>query len=176
MKSSTRQRNAFISLAVIALVLLVGGWFYMNAKPSKVEIVSDNDFYFEQEEPKIDINLLNPKDADSGKIKINFDSESVEIVENNTANGVSVSTIGDTISYDLSKEYFDNPTKTVASLKLDIVKQSVVNFEVDESSYLNISGVDEALERTQNLELTLGIIPAREEGSANAKTEGLGNL
>ena len=138
MKSSTKQRNVFILIAVIALVILVGGWFYMNAQPSKVEIVSDNDFYFEIEEPEVRINLSNAKYADSGQIKINYDNESIEIIENNTAEGVSVSVIGDSISYDLSKDYFNNPKTTIATLKLDVIKQNVVNFEVDENSYLNI--------------------------------------
>lgn len=176
MKSSTKQRNAFISLAVIALVILVGGWFYMNAKPSKVEIVSDNDFYFEQEEPEVRINLLNPKEAKSGKIKINFDNEALKILENETADGVSVSTIGNAISYDLSEEYFNKPTKTISNLKFDVVQQSVVDFTVDESSYLNINGKDVSLEKTEDLELTLGIIPEREESTGDTKTEGQGNL
>ncbi|MFC1600000.1 hypothetical protein ACFL3T_03170 [Patescibacteria group bacterium] len=176
MKSSTKQRNGFISLAVIALVILVGGWFYMNAQPSTVEVVSESDFYFEKDNPEVQINLLNPKEAKSGKIKVTFDNESLKILKNETADGVSVATIGDTISYDLSKEYFDSKTTTLATLKFDVVKQSIVNFEVDESSYLNIGGEDVSLEKTKDLELTLGIIPAREENKGNEKTEGLGNL
>jgi hypothetical protein len=176
MKSSTNQRNAFISLAVIALVILVGGWFYMNARPSTVEIESDNDFYFEQEDPEVKINLLNPKEAKSGKIKINYNSESLGILENETAEGVSVSVVGDAISYDLSKEYFDSKTKTLATLKFNVVKQSVVDLTVDESSYLNIKGENVSLEKTKDLELTLGIIPEREENKGNVKTEGEGTL
>jgi len=176
MKSSTNQKNAFIVVAVLALVILVGGWFYMNAQPSTVSIESDNDFYFEQEEPVVKVNLLNPKDAKSGKIKINYDNESLEILENEVPEGVSTAEIGDSISYDLSEEYFDSNSTTIATLKFDVNKQSVVDLTVDETSYLNINNEDVLLEKTENLELTLGIIPEREENTGNATTDGEGNL
>lgn len=175
MKSSTKQKNVFILIAIIALVVLVGGWYYLNTQAASVEIVSENDFYFEIETPEVSINLLNAKDASSGKVKISYNDEFLTILENNTSEGVTTSQLNDTVSYELSKEYFDSNSDTIATLKFDVAKQGVANLTVDENSTLNIKGEDVVIEKVKDLELTLGVIPVREEGNS-VDSEGLGSI
>ncbi len=174
MKSSTKQKNVFISIAVIALVVLIGGWYFLNTQPASVEIVSDNDFYFKIETPEVTINLLNAKDANSGAVKISYNNEFLTILENNTSEGVTTSQLNDTISYELSKEFLDSNEEAIATIKFDVAKQGVANLKVDDST-LNIKGEDIVIEKTKDLELVLGIIPAREEGKSTG-SEGTGSL
>lgn len=156
MKSSTNQKKSFISLAVIALVILAGGWFYMNAQPSTVEVVSDNAAYFAVDHPKVSINLLNPKDASTGEIKISFDSEVLNLLESTATEGVIVKALKNTVSFELSKEYFDSNESTVAVLEFEILKPGTSEIKVDESSF----------EKVKDLSIEVSVPPTREHGGS----------
>jgi hypothetical protein len=166
MKSSTKQRNAFISLAVIALVILVGGWFYMNAQPSTAEVVSDKASYFANDNPEVSVKLLNPKEANAGNVKISFDSEVLNLLESTASDGVTVKELKDTIGFDLSKEYFDSKNQTLAVLEFEILKPGVAEIKVDENSYLTIKGEESSFEKIEDLSIEVSIAPTREHGGS----------
>ena len=79
--NSSKTKNVFLAIVFFAIVLLGLGWLYYSSQDTSLELRTDQAAYFADDEPVLNVLLKNSKNAESGKIVVNYPSSDLEIVK-----------------------------------------------------------------------------------------------
>jgi len=172
-KSMKNQKNLQVLTAVLGLVLIVlGGWYFLTSQKTILQAVSDKTGYFVTDTEVVKIELLNPTDATSGEITVNYASDVVKIKTADNAPGVTMRELNDSLVFTLSEEYFKSNKTVVSSLTLENLQRSNVEFKFNTSTTtLNNAKGPVTIDEYKNLKLNIGIIPERSTTDNAAETE-----
>lgn len=138
MKTVNKQKNVFIGVAVLAIILIGAGWLYLQSQGTALEINTDKPAYFAIDNPELEIALKNPKKASEGEVVVNYPEDVIGILNSEVATGVNMRNMDNAVVFELSEEYFKNYTPVIAKLKLEGKERDQIDIEFDkEKSYLN---------------------------------------
>jgi hypothetical protein len=160
MKKPTRQktRNVFIGIVLLAIIIAVAAWVYLSVQKTTLSISSEKVNYFTVEEPEITVRILNPKNANSGEVAINYPEESLILEESNSPEGVSIREEAGKLYFELSSEFFENGEKNLVNLKFDATGTGVMGVTADEErSFLNTPEGELDFAQFNNAEFNIGL-------------------
>lgn len=167
------QKNLQILTAVLGLALIViGGWYFLTSQKTILQAVSDKTGYFVTDTEVVRIELLDPKDATSGEITVNYPSTLVKVKTAENAPGVTMRELNDSLVFTLSEEYFKSNKTIVSAITLENLQRSNVDLTFNTSTTtLNNAKGPVTIAEYKNLKLNIGIIPERSTTGDVSKTE-----
>lgn len=166
MKSPNKKktRNVYISIVILALVVILGGWLYLSTQKTTLEVVTDKDAYFFIDEPQVKMLLENSKNADAGEVVMLFDDSLLGLSESKLTEGVSMREVENSLIFDLSNEYFDLNNPEIANLTFEIIGREISMLEFDKTrSNLTAAGQTVEIRNFVDKEIEVGQVPDREE-------------
>jgi hypothetical protein len=158
-----KTKGLFIAIAILAILVFAGSWLYLNSQQSTIKVVSDKTAYFGTDNPQVEIILLNAKKADSGTIRVRYDNSILNLAENELSEGVSMEELQNNLIFNLSEDYFNNKSNSVAKLTFSYAGNAgTAEIKVDENeSFLNIKGEEMPIAKAENASFEIGQAPAR---------------
>lgn len=162
-RKSNKTAYTFLSIAVLAIVVLAGGWYFLKSQSTVVKIESDQPAYFTVDHPTVEVKILNPKDATSGEIGVKFEQNILKLTDTQTSEGVTLRTLENEYVFELSEEYFASKNNTVATLKFENAQRGIMDFEINKelTSLSNPKGKMEI--SFEDLSIEVGVAPDRAE-------------
>lgn len=161
-KKSNKTTYTFLGIAVLAVVVLAGGWYYLQSQETEIKVVPDSSTYFTIDKPVVEVKLLNPKDANSGEIGLKFKEDVIKVAETEVADGVTLRKLDDEYVFELADTYFSSNSDTVATLNFENVSFGTVDFEIDEELTSLNNSEDELNFKYENVSVGVGIAPERD--------------
>jgi hypothetical protein len=176
MKKPTRQktRNVFIGIVILAVLTGVAAWVYISVQSTTLAVTSDKPAYFTNDEPRVEIRVLNPKNATSGEVVINYPADNLMLEETETPENVSMRETEGTLYFEISPGFFANGDKTVANLTFSVLNtgEVIINADTDDSFLETPEGRLE-FKRYDFSEFDIGLTEDIEEGEEyNAESGG----
>lgn len=160
MKKQKKQKTRNIFMGVILLAILIGvvAWIYLSLKATTLVISSDKPAYFTIDKPEITISLLNPKNANSGEIVVEYPEDNIFLEEYDLQEGVFMREVGVKLYFELSPEFFESKTENIGNLKFSVLNTGSVEIRADEnSSFLDSrEGIIE-FQRFDNANFAIGL-------------------
>jgi len=154
-------------LVVLLLLIVIGGWYFLSLQKPVFIISTDKPAYFTTDRPVVEIKLFNAKNADSGRIDLEYDKSILKITERNVTGlgvGVQVREIDNKLIFELSKDYLSLSDKnpTIAKLTFEPITNGIVEFKLDKlTASLTSNNQNLILDELKNVEITVGIVPER---------------
>ncbi len=162
-KKSNKTTYTFLGIAILAVVILVGGWYYIQSQKTEIKVVYDSSTYFTIDKPVIELKLLNKKEANSGEIGLKFSENVIKVTDTEIADGVTLRKLDDEYVFELDDSYFSSNNDTVATLKFENVSFGTVKFEIDED-ITSLKNDERTIEtQYENLSINVGAAPDREQ-------------
>jgi len=134
MKKQNQTNKILFIVAIVAAVILIGGWLYLSLQKPVLEIVTDKPAYFTVDKPMIEIRLINPKNADSGEVSFTYDKEILKLANSENTQGVTMRELDNKIIFELNKEYFDSKNTVISKLIFESHDTGVVPFTFDKAN------------------------------------------
>lgn len=166
MKKTKRQktRNIFLSVVLLSIVIAVTAWFYISIQQTTLSIEANKVNYFAIEQPEITVKILNPKNATSGEIVIDYPEENLIFQEADFSKGVSMREIEGELYFELSPEFFENDEKNIGTMKFDISDTGIININAnEEKSFLDTPEGKLEFKQFDNSSFNIGLPKESEE-------------
>lgn len=162
-KKSNKTAYTFFAIAMLAIVVLAAGWFYIQSQNTTFKVESDKPAYFTVDKPVIKVKLLNKKDAISGEVGVKFTEDVLKVTDSQTSEGVTLRKLDDEYVFELGDTYFSSNTEVIATLTFESIQPGRVDFELDEelSTLSNPEGFMNIEFESTSVEV--GMAPDREE-------------
>lgn len=171
-----KTRNVFIGIVLLAIIIAAAAWVYISVQSTTLVIKSDKIAYFTSDEPEVEVKILNPKNATSGEVLINYPQENLVLEESDSPEGVLMREVGGKLQFDLSVEFFKNGDKNIATLKFSNLSTGKVTIEADkEKSFLNTAEGMLEFKKFDDADFTIGITEDFEEGQEPDVEENAGS-
>ncbi|MFC1647758.1 hypothetical protein ACFL10_02070 [Patescibacteria group bacterium] len=140
MNKPQKNKNTFVAVAILALVIAVGGWYYLSSASTSLELIPDQSSYFNVDEPKVEVLINNYKDATDGEAFVEYNNDVLSLLNVNSSEGVSYRELGSSLIFELNEEFFAAQDNLVAELSFSSSNPGTgkVNFN-QEKSFLNNS-------------------------------------
>jgi len=166
MKSS-KTKNLFFSIAILAIAIVAFGWYYLATRPVSIELQSDKTAYFKVDMPVVEVMVNNLKDADNGQIAVTYDNSVLELSETMPSEGVTYNTLGNTVIFELSKDYVASGENKAGEITFESTSQGTVDlvFDADKTYVNNKDGEMELSLKEVSFEI--GVAPREAEENAN---------
>jgi hypothetical protein len=116
MNKSKKVHNVYISIVILAIILLGVGWLYISSLNPTLEVKADQDFYFYGDTPQVEVMLHNYKNAESGKVVVSFTDEVISLKESVETGGVTMRQTEEGLIFELSKDFFEGNTSLISTL------------------------------------------------------------
>ena len=138
MNKNSKTKNTFVAVAILALIVAVGGWYYLSSRPASLELMPDQSSYFNIDEPKVEVLVNNYKDATNGEVVVEYNNDVLSLLNVDSAEGVNYRELGNSLVFELSGEFFGAEESLVAELNFSSLKPGTgkVNFN-QEKTFLN---------------------------------------
>jgi len=160
-KKSNKTTYAFFGIALLSIVILAGGWYYIQSQVTEIKIVTDSSTYFTIDKPIVELKLINPKSANSGEIALKFKEDVIKVANSEFAKGVTLRKLDNKYIFELSDIYFSSNNETVATLNFENVNFGTVDFEIDEELTSLKNGEVEVEFKHENVSVGVGVAPER---------------
>lgn len=132
MKSS-KTKNLFFGIAILAILIIAFGWYYLGARPVSIELKSDNIAYFNVDNPVVELSINNLKDARNGQVTVSYDNAILSLSDVNAADSVSYDTLGNSIIFDLTENFINSGENKVAEMTFENLKPGSATVGFDEA-------------------------------------------
>lgn len=142
MNKTSKTKNTFIAVAILALIVAVAGWYYLSSKPSSLELMPDQRSYFNVDEPKVEVLVNNYKDATDGEVVVEYNNDVLSLLNVNSSEGVSYRELGSSLVFELNEDFFAAQDNLVAELNFSSLNPGTgkVNFNQEKTNLNNSDG------------------------------------
>lgn len=166
MKSS-KTKNLFFSIAILAIAILAFGWYYLATRPVSIELESDKAAYFNVDMPVVEVMVKNLKDAENGQVAVTYDNSVLDLSEAMPSEGVNHETLGNTVIFELTEGFIDSGENKAGEITFESTSQGTVDlvFDADKTYVNNKDGEMELSLKEVSFEI--GVAPREAEENAN---------
>lgn len=159
MKNKNKQKSAytFMGVAVVAILVLLLGWFYLSSQQTKVVLDSEKTVYFPNDQISVDISIENYKNANEAAVAVNY-SENAVLIDSEVAQGVTTRSLDNAIVLEADNSFFESSNNKLATLVFDSEGSGILDFTFDEE-LTNLNSVEGniEIEELTNLSVSAGI-------------------
>ena len=176
MNKNSKTKNTFIAVAVLALIVAVGGWYFLSSMPASLELKPDKGSYFNVDEPKVEVLLNNYKDANFSEAYVEYNNDVLSLLNVDTSEGVTYRELGNSLVFEVNETFFAAEGNLVAELNFSSLKPGTgkVNFN-QEKTFLNNADGDLELSY-KDAQFGIGVAGRiGEEGADNAQETNITN-
>ncbi len=166
---SLKTRTLFFSIAILAVLIIIFGLYFAGTRAVTIELKSDKDSYFRVDKPVVELSLTNLKDANNGQVTVMYDNSILDLTETNTTEGVTYDTLGNSVIFELSRDFINSNQNKAAEMTFDSEGQGAVEMGFDEGKTI-INNDEGEMELTlNNTYFEIGVAPresAENEGES----------
>ncbi len=168
---SLKTRTLFFSITILAVLIIIFGLYFAGTRAVTIELQSDKDSYFRVDKPVVELSVTNLKDADNGQITVMYDNSILDLTETDTSEGVTYDTLGNSVIFELSKDFINSNQTKAAEMIFDSEGQGTIEMEFDTTKTIinNDEGKMELLLNSTYFEI--GVAPresAENEGESTS--------
>jgi hypothetical protein len=171
---SLKTRTVFFSIAILAVLIIIFGLYWAGSRAVNIQLKSDKDSYFRVDKPVVELSVSNLRDANNGQITVMYDNSILDLTETNTSEGVTYDTLGNSVIFELSRDFINSEENKAAEMIFDSEAQGTVEMGFDEAKTIINNDEGEMEISLNDVYFEIGVAP-RESTENEGETTGTDN-
>lgn len=153
----------FVSVAALAILLLVVGWIYLSSQVTKVVLSSDQTVYFPNDKIKVDVSIENYKDANEVAVVVEYPANAV-LIDSKTETGVTTRSLENAVVFEADSSFTAGKNTKLGTLTFDSKENGEFVFKIErELTKLGSQKGDIEIKEFVDLSVSVGV-PSDSEG------------
>ena len=156
-KKNKKSTYTFFGVAILTILILTLGWFYLTTQTTKVTLSSDKTAYFPDDQIKVDVSIINYKNANEASVAVHY-PDNATLVDTITADGVTTKSLDSSVIFEADETFFEDSETKLGTLVFDIKEGGELEFTLDKDlTTLNSSEGNIEIKEFADLTVSAGI-------------------